>query len=244
MLTMSDAGPARYAVVIGIGDSRRAILTQRVCGETEIASRPLPEAMRPPPFVTGAAELNTGTPAVIVRPEGILHRISAPIDDYVPPPRATTCVGDEAIAWTQGKPLRVLLCRSGDEILAVPLAALAEIVAARPVTYVPALGKSWRGLLFVRGLCHALAKTCPDSEAAGDTIKDLITLKHPERCALGTSEVIGDTAVPYQKAEFETESGTTGPLSTLCRFNHLGMEARVMDVGGALSAVLRGTLQS
>jgi two-component system chemotaxis sensor kinase CheA len=230
MLKTHDSAPSRSVVVVGIGERRGAILVQQVRGETEIVSRPLPEVMTVPAFITGATELHDGRPAIIIWPE-VLRRECEP---------ALKPGGSSNLAEAAGPPFdneprrgwpqRCVLVRRDGAMYAVAFRLLKEMLPASHVTEVPALGEAWEGVFFVRGLCHALARL-PDSVPSRDwSHMKIITFNSPERCGIGVEEAIGDYEVSFENIE-PASGHTRGVLATVGTFRLRGESVKVLDVG-------------
>jgi|GEM_PF-687049 len=247
----------RSLVILGVGDVRHAMVVGRVWGETDIATRPLPEAMHAPPVIAGATELHDRRPAVIVQPEPLLRaggRAYAagrkPVDRY-PPEVGLGSAGSGRSFCKMG------LFETAMGLCAVPLSILSQVVPMRPLVEVPVLGNTWEGIFFERGLCHGLLKVgngeggngesggtgggtggggfgCAGGN--GDTMAKIAILKFPERCGVGVSRVIGEMEVPVEKLEIAEQAGhgaADGPVRRAARFALEGESVYVLDVNRA-----------
>jgi chemotaxis signal transduction protein len=197
MLT-TGGSTARFIVVVGIGEKTRAILVDRVCGETEIISRPLPEAMRAPSFVSGATELHDGRPAIVIQPTEVLkgEGVARPGWHDIPQETAWQGPGDQPGSW------RLVVLRQGTERYALPLASLREMLPSSQVVGVPTIGEAWEGIFFVRGLCHGLLRLPGGRPAEGPS--RMLVLAHPARCgirvdgAIVSCEIAADAVTPIE----------------------------------------------
>jgi len=130
--------------------------------------------------------------------------------------------------------LRLLLFRAGDGVYAVPFGLLKEVVGTRGVTDLPILGGLWDGIFFIRGICHGLLKI-PDLRAAEPRRFDrVILLRHPERCGLGASEIIGDFPVPLKAVEISSAGTVSEPIEISGRLKWKGHEAKLVDIDQVL----------
>jgi hypothetical protein len=231
----------------------------RVWGETDIATRPLPETMHAPSIIAGATELHDRRPAVIVQPEPLFRTggravgtARKPVDRYPPDVGLGTAGGGRSFC-------KMGLFETIDGLCAVPLSILSQVVPMRPVVGVPVLGEDWEGIFFERGLCHGLLRMAnggggngrnrnvgglggsAGGGGNGESIVKIAIFKFPERCGVGVRRVIGEIEVPVEKLEAAEEAaGETageavgeGPIRRAARFVLEGESVYVLDVNRA-----------
>ncbi|MFZ1948019.1 MAG: chemotaxis protein CheW [bacterium] len=235
MLTVKGPTGARSMVMVGIGERRRALVVEKVGGEVEIVSRPLPPAMSAPAYVAGATELHDGRPAVIMRPEEILRgnaRLGLRRDCAAGAPSAEA--NGSGAMWRRDRDLRVLVFRNRAGLYALALEALAEILPAGRVTRLPLLGEAWEGIFFVRGMCYGLLATPGLQGRSSPGRPKLVTLRAPERCGLWADDVIGETAVPPGDLEAVHDVGDPVRSATCSAFRWRGNRVVLLDPGGLL----------
>jgi two-component system, chemotaxis family, sensor kinase CheA len=196
MLGTRDNASAKSIVVLGIGGKLRAILVDEVCGETEILSRPLPEALVAPNFISGATELHDGRPAIVIQP-GELLACGTGIDAAAcrpgAPPKPRT---PGAMRQFPGEPLRCVVLRRGARAFAIAMSEVQQVLSPRGVCEVPVLGRAWDGIFFVRGVCHGLLRL-PDEEGFYEkTGYKMLILESPARCGICIDEVMDTCEVP------------------------------------------------
>jgi two-component system chemotaxis sensor kinase CheA len=239
----------RSIVIVGFGEVRHAMIVGRVWGETDIATRPLPESMQVPPVIAGATELHDRRPAIIVQPEPLFrargHAMGArrrPREDY--PPDVGLGRGP-----SEGSFVKMGLFETGGGLTAVPLSLLSQVVPMRPVVDVPAFGDFWKGVFFERGLCHGLLSVTTggnggagngnqreargSGSANGDGMSKIAILKFPERCGVGVSRVIGEVDVAAEKLESAEQDAGPAPVRLAAHFNLDGEKVDVLDVSRA-----------
>jgi hypothetical protein len=227
--------PPRSIVIVGLGEVRHAMVVGRVWGETDIATRPLPETMHAPPVIAGATELHDRRPAVIVQPEPLFRAGGRHLgtDGRT---RGTYPAEVGLGSAASGRSIcKVGLFETGDGLTAVPLSLLSQVVPMRPLVGVPVLGETWEGIFFERGLCHGLLRVGNGNGSngnGGDAAKIAI-LKYPERCGIGVSRVIGEVEVPIEKLEAVPRDGGRGPVMCAARFDMDGQSVEVLDVNRA-----------
>ena len=233
-------GDPRSLVIVGFGDARHAMVVGRVWGETDIATRPLPESMHAPPVIAGATELHDRRPAVIVQPEPLFRARSGHsygtrrnFADMYPPDIGLACV--EA----GGNSCKMGLFEIGERLTAVPLSLLSQVVPMRPLVGVPAFGDTWEGIFFERGLCHGLIRVGEGGNGGnvgeGNGICKIAILRFPQRCGVGVTRVIGEIDVPLEKIETgraasEKAGATSSPVKLAAHFDLDGEEVGVIDV--------------
>jgi len=236
MLQTEHCPDVRSAVILGIGNQKRAVISQRVCGETEIVSRPLPGAAQAPGYIAGASELHDGRPAIVIQPDELLRASS-------------TGGGRRANRRTQilsegpGLPenigrdgtLSVLIFDSGRGYRALPLCLLKEILPLKARTRLPVLGKQWLGLFFVRGLCHGLLS--PESNGAGESViaRSAAILELPERCGVAVGSTVGHFDILVKELEQVGPGERPGFIEAFARFTWEGKDVILLDAGGILS---------
>ena len=231
MLGIEKPVGAGFIVIVGVGENRRAIQVEGVGGETDIVSRPLPAVIAPPRFLTGAAEMDDGTAAIIIQPEEILRETKDGTG-------GKTDTVDEALSeasrftdeWRHERMLKVLVFRRGDDLYGVPLGFLSEVIPARRPTRVPVLGRQWQGLFFARGMCHGLIAIPGSGADESDDTPMMIVLQFPERCGIGATEVLGHFVLPHQKLEPDRSGAGAGDLATFGVFEWEGRRVKVLDI--------------
>jgi two-component system chemotaxis sensor kinase CheA len=232
ILGTGTSSDPKYAVIIGLGERRSAILAERVRGETEIAGRPLPDAVNSPAFISGATQLQDGSPAIIIQPEDLLREATVPAEDYrktgsEPPPALAQALRD----WKRGRLLKMLFFTVGDRLCAAPVGLLSEVIGPRAFCRIPTPAGTWQGLFFARGLCHGLlAYGSPGSE--GLPPRKIVILNTPERCGIGVQDIAGDYSVSYRDFQVSDKESSRGPLSVLGTVDWRGNEVRVLDAEG------------
>jgi two-component system chemotaxis sensor kinase CheA len=252
----------RSIVIMGFGEARHAMVVGRVWGETDIATRPLPESMHAPAVIAGATELSDRRPAVIVQPEPLFRGGGGPAYGTRRRPREVypPDVGLGSIDDT-GSHCKMGVFQTADGLTAVPLNLLRQVVAARPIVEVPVFGEPWEGIFFERGLCHGLLRvgngrgdrdihTGGEGRTGGDSgdggrsghgdggISKIAILKFPERCGVGVTRVIGEVDVAVEKieaGESRCAANATGhaPVKIAARFDMDGEKVNVLDINRA-----------
>lgn len=224
---------ARSAVILGVGKKRRALLAQKVAGETDVVSRPLPKAMDAPAFVAGATELHDGRPAIIVQPEDLLRENTG--EDRAQSRGASEFLEREPMMdWMKGKSIQMLIFKSGGGMYGIALDLLREVVSLRSFIEVPALGTMWRGIFFNRGMCHGLLKLF-DSQTSVNDVSSIAILTYPERCGIGMDEVIGNFEIPGSEIELCSGGGVSGLLRPCGRLAWEGKEVIVVGMRTGVS---------
>jgi chemotaxis signal transduction protein len=239
MLQTEQCPDVRSAVILGIGHQKRAVISQRVCGETEIVSRPLPGATQAPGYIAGASELHDGRPAIVIQPEELLrasttgtgrgaNRRTQALTEGAGPPES---LGKE-------KTLGVLIFNSGSGYRALPLCLLKEILPLKARTRLPVLGEQWLGLFFARGLCHGLLS--PETNGCGESVvaRSAAILESPERCGVAIGSAIGHFDIPLDELEQVGPGERPGFITTFARFTWEGKDVALLDAGGILSESL------
>jgi two-component system chemotaxis sensor kinase CheA len=230
MLRTTGESAPRFLVVLGIGEKRRAILVDQVCGETEIVSRPLPDAMRAPGFISGATELHDGRPAIVIEPAEVLRwesEAGAKGAGIVTPSPALT--GDHPVSKT----LRLVVLRQGSERYALPLGCLREMLPGTQVIEIPAIGGAWEGIFFVRGLCHGLLRLPGDRSTGEPSRMKTVTVTHPDRCGIRVDGAIGDCEIHREEinpAECEAAGGLIASAGT---FKWMGQTVKLLTLPSA-----------
>lgn len=226
---------SRSAIVIGIGAKRRAILVESVCGEAEIVTRPLPEALEVPGFITGASELRDGRPAVIIQPEDVLRSDQGTAGVYGGGGlEELGRLSREDVFESDGS-LRLVVIRQGEKLYGLPTRLLREVLPAGQVVALPALGEVWEGLFFVRGVCHGLLRV-PGSAARPDPVKVAI-LRSPERCGVWAEEALGEMRVDGERLRWMRRRTGDGMVAVAATLATDGREVGVLDFGGLLRRV-------
>jgi chemotaxis protein histidine kinase CheA len=227
----------RSVIVVGIGNRRRAIVVEAVCGEAEIVSRSLPRAMAAPAFITGATELHDGRPAIVVQPEGILRveddafeGVSGGVGRV-----AEECPVDPREA--DGS-LHLVVVRQGRRFLGLPIRFLKEVMPASHIMPLPVLGEQWEGLFFVKGVCHGLLRVPGVEGGKRPDQTTVVITAAPERCGVWAEETLGEARVA--RAELTAvDSVRRGELvGVSATFALEGRTIEVVDVGGALGSSL------
>ena len=236
MLMTTPRKDPKSVVVVGIGDRRRAVLVEHVKGETEIVSRPLPEAMTVPSFLTGATELHDGRPAVVLQPEGLLKLVHQ-TGWRLRAPRRPTQPKAPVLEVGPGRTLRLAIFRRGGETYAVALGILSEVVPAGPVGQLAVVGDPWEGLFFVRGLCHGLLSLPRGSAGRRAGNARIITFKYPERCGILADETFGDYEIPVRNLTPDPAGPSSALISCFGTVVWEGRTITVVDVGHALQAL-------
>jgi two-component system chemotaxis sensor kinase CheA len=239
MLGTDQCPDVRSAVILGIGREKRALISERVCGETEIVSRPLPEAAQAPGYVAGASELHDGRPAIVIQPEELL-RASVTGTGHGDGSRtgltAETPAFHEGLAG--GNSLSVLIFNSGSGYSALPLCLLREILPLRARTRLPVLGGQWLGLFFVRGLCHGLLSPDNGCGHEGVVVRNAAILESPERCGIAVGSAVGHFEIPLDGLRQVESPECRDLISPFATFTWEDREVVLLDAGGALKESL------
>jgi two-component system chemotaxis sensor kinase CheA len=236
-LGLSAEAKPDYAVITGVGVKSQAIGVGKVCGETEIVSRPLPPAVGAPCFVSGAAELHDGRAAIIVQP-GEMSRAMPAVGQRPETGCISSLSARELIeGWRSGNLLDLLVFRSGSELFASPLCLLKEVVQIRSCTRLPSLGNPWQGLFFVRGMCHALAKLGHSSGTDNVAVHKAVVYRVPERCGVA-ADTVGSTGIPYRKLKIAADRPGRDPFAPVATFEWKAQTVAVVDIGGVFRQVL------
>lgn len=231
----------RSLVIMGFGEARYAMVVGRVWGETDIATRPLPESMRAPAVIAGATELSDRRPAVIVQPEPLFRGGGAPAyatrrkeREAFPPGVGLASIDDTGSFCKMG------VFQTGDGLTAVPLSLLRQVVPARPIVEVPVLGQLWEGIFFDRGLCHGLLKVGNSRGSSAGTggdgrLSKIAILKFPERCGVGVTGVIGEVDVDVKEIEGRKQQASaddagSAPVRIAASFHMDGQTVDVLDI--------------
>ena len=252
--------PPRSLVIVAFGEARHAMVVERVWGETDIATRPLPETMQVPPVIAGATELSDRRPAVIVQPEPLFRAKGAHaygtkrrMREAYPADIGLGC------CHAGGTLCKMGLFETQYGLTAVPLSLLSQVVPLRPLVDVPVFGDSWEGIFFERGLCHGLLRVGrggnggdmgtgargPDAGSGGGGnggggnggISKIAILRFPERCGVGVKGVIGKIDVPVEKIEAArgpaAVASDSTPVRLVGRFDLDGEYVDIIDVNRA-----------
>ncbi len=238
-------GEPKSLVIIGFGEERHAMAVGRVWGETDIATRPLPESMHTSPVIAGATELHDRRPAVIVQPEPLFRAVGlGPGSRRVLRENYPMDVG-LAASETEGAFCKLGLFEAPGGLTAVPISLLSQVVPMRPLVDVPAFGDSWAGIFFERGLCHGLLRVVGNGNSgggnsggrgngdAGHGFNKIAILRFPERCGVGVSAVIGEIDVPVERLKTVPEGDSCAPVRLAARFDFDGENVDVLDVNRA-----------
>ncbi len=239
MLQAEQCPDVRSAVILGIGREKRAVICERVCGETEIVSRPLPGATQAPGYIAGASELHDGRPAIVIQPEELLRASAMGAGRGAN--RRTQTLTEGAIPHEdlgKGSTLSVLIFNSGSGYRALPLCLLKEILPLKARTRLRVLGEQWLGLFFVRGLCHGLLS--PEGNGRGESViaRSAAILESPERCGVAIGSAIGHFDIPLDALELAGPCERPGFINALARFTWEGKSVTLLDAGGILSESL------
>ncbi|HVP58816.1 MAG TPA: chemotaxis protein CheW [bacterium] len=227
MLGIAKPSAPRFVVVLGLGAKRRAILVERVLGETEIVSRPLPDVLAAPGFISGATELHNGRPAIVIQPAEVLRGQGEgtwqPIGPFWP-----TSPWNPA-AYTSGS-LRLVVVRRDESRYGLPFGCLKEILPESQVVDVPVLGRTWEGLFFVRGLCHGSIRLPGNCPAKPSSRVKIITLSCPERCGIRVDDAIGDCEIPLEAISpaNQAEVPDTGSVPIAGTFKWMGRAVHLL----------------
>jgi len=227
-------------VIMGIGSKRRALLVEKVGGEVEIVTRPLPEAMDVPVCVAGATELHDGRPALVVQPEEIL-RTDALIDHrHDPSVRNASRPGDHDPAIRPLRdPLKLVVFTRAGRPYGVPIESLEGVQPRANVTELEFSGEDWEGIFFAKGLCYGLLRPREARHDRRPGSFEILKFRTPERCALWADRVLGDVEISADKLEMpRREKG--GILRTYAEFVWKGSRASLIDPAGRLTAALGG----
>jgi len=227
MVATTGSSKPRFVVILGIGDRRRAILVERVSGETEIVSRPLPEAITAPGFISGATELHNGRPAIVIQPTEVLK---GHVDDHSQRVDSFAPVALAGLADKGAGSARLVVVRQGDDWYALPFGCLKEMLPESQVTEVPALGEPWEGIFFVRGICHGLLRLPGDCSAGRSSRMKTITLTFPERCGIRVDGAVGDCQVPLEAVSPVDPGGRKGLIRVVGTFKWMGREVHLLAV--------------
>ena len=125
-------------MIVGLGEVHHAMVVGRVWGETDIATRPLPESMHTPPVIAGATELHDRRPAVIIQPEPLFRAKAHACgtrrkSSETYPPGVGLTSGDD------GSPFcKMGLFETVEGMTAIPVSLLSQVVPRRPLVGVPA----------------------------------------------------------------------------------------------------------
>ena len=239
MLKTAQCPDVRSAVILGIGREKRALISERVCGETEIVGRPLPEAAQAPGYIAGASELHDGRPAIVIQPEELL-RASVTGSGWGANRRTQARAGAAALHDDLGKggTLRVLIFNSGSGYRGLPLRLLKEILPLKARTRLPVLGGQWLGLFFVRGLCHGLLSPEFNGHAESLVARSAAILESPERCGVAIGTAIGHFDIPLEGLRHVGHQERPGLVNPFAEFTWEGSDVTLLDAGGALSESL------
>lgn len=227
------ASVPRLIVIMGIGDTRRGVLVERVSGEVEIVARPLPEIMTVPGLITGATELHDGRPAIVVQPEEIL-RTDRVIDlrpDGADGPQSAPMTGVK-VRRVPDRALTAVLFRRGGCLYAVAMEAVEEVLPPCCVTELAAAGDLWEGIFFVRGVCYGLLKVQGAGPRSQGAKSKMITLRFPAQCGIWADEAIGDCEVGPSEIVLAWEDDRS-PVATLGTFARRGETVRILYPAGA-----------
>jgi two-component system chemotaxis sensor kinase CheA len=253
LLGTSREGSPGSIVIIGLGEVRHAMAVGHVWGETDIATRPLPESMQTPPVIAGATELHDRRPAVIVQPEPLFRAQGRGRG----PGRATREAYPSDIGLgagsASGTAHKMGLFETPGGLTAVPISLLSQVVPMRPTVGVPAFGDSWEGIFFERGLCHGLVRVeagggghgggAPGGNGGnGHGPGKIAIFRYPERCGVGVEAVIGEVEVPADRLEAVNGDKSEAPVRLAARFDLDGESVAVLDVnrGPGLEEMSRG----
>jgi two-component system chemotaxis sensor kinase CheA len=224
----------RSMVIIGVGGRKRAIVVERVCGETEIINRPLPEAVGGPGFITGATELHDGRPALVIGPEEILRTRPEAESRLRGRESGNARQVSAAGALESDGSLRTVVIRQASGLYGLPTMVVREILPGARVTPVPVLGDAWQGLFFVKGACHGLLAISPNVTARSPDEAKVITLHIPERCGVWADEILGEVQVPSSDLSL-CGDGCQGLVVRCGSFTWRGMEVCLLDTGATLT---------
>jgi two-component system chemotaxis sensor kinase CheA len=229
MLGVQDRRDPRSAVILGVGEARRALLAHKVGGETEIICRPLPEAVIAPRFITGATELHDGRPAIVIQPEELLR---GPSNGQFDSHRGLddTCSRLGVDGGVGKMPVRLFIFRSGNADYGIPLSLLKEVISLRSLSEIPVLGDCWTGLFFHRGMCHGLLSVAPGRRPGSDFVSAAI-LRSPERCAIGISEIYGNSDFPVEEIMAAGPGGSAGLVRPCGRIRWRDGEITIIEAG-------------
>ncbi len=229
MLNVYDRREARSAVVLGIGETRRVLVAQKVAGETDIVSRPLPRAMVAPGFIAGAAELHDGRPAIIIQPEDLLRERTvaeaggADVGYRLPDPSSGK-------AWMEGKSVRLLIFSNENTTYGIGLELLKEVITLRSLTAIPVLGDTWQGIFFHRGMCHGLLRLSGSRSSECD-VRSAAILGSPERCGVGMNHIYGNFTVPVSDIVSIPENDGPGLLRPCGMLRWQDQDVTILAVG-------------
>ncbi len=233
----------RSIVIIGVGDVRHAIVVERVWGETDIATRPLPDSMQAPPVIAGATELHDRRPAVVVQPEPLFRTVPQPRGTARKPARGHPPAAGRRAPDRAAATVKMGLFERNGRLVAVPLSILSQVVPMRSLLGVPAFGETWEGIFFERGLCHGLLRIANgsggvdpgdgDPAARGGSADKIAILKTPERCGLAVSGVVGDIEVAVEDLQGVAETTRETPIRCAAHFDLRGARVDVLDVNHA-----------
>jgi two-component system chemotaxis sensor kinase CheA len=209
LLGFLDGRDAGTAVILGVGDKRRALMAQHVRGEIEVVSRPLPGMIVTPGFIAGATELHDGRPAIIIQPEDLLSETPA---SHSRGPVSGSGTADWCNRETPGprRACGALVFRTGRSFYGVCLDMLKEVVPLKHMCDVPVLGRTWQGLFFNRGMCHGLLRLSDGDGTRGTP--SVAVLAYPERCGIGMDEVFGSFEIPPEEIQGLPEGEGEGPV--------------------------------
>jgi chemotaxis signal transduction protein len=187
--------------------------------------------MTAPGFISGATELHDGRPAVVIQPtevlkaqpEGYAAGSAARIEPAVPvPPRR--------LAGSEAGTVRLVVVRQGDQRFALPFDCLKEMLPESQVIDVPALGETWEGIFFVRGLCHGLMRLPGNHSIGGSARTKTITLNFPERCGIRVDGAVGDCEIPLGDISPVDTGGDHGFVRMVGTFKWMGTEVTLVFV--------------
>jgi two-component system chemotaxis sensor kinase CheA len=236
LLGTRDNASAKSIVVLGIGGKLRAVFVDEVCGETEILSRPLPEALAAPNFISGATELHDGRPAIVIQP-GELVACGTGIDaaacrpERAPNPRSPRTPG--AMRQPPGGPLRCVILRRGARTFGLAMSEIQQVLSPRRVCEVPVLGRAWDGIFFVRGVCHGLLRLPEEDTSYEQSRCKMLILESPARCGICIDEVIDSCEVPGTSFAPLVPAGTLDPLAWIGAFPWKGKPLPVLGSPGS-----------
>ena len=232
MLNVYDRREARSAVVLGVGETRRVLVAQKVAGETDIVSRPLPRAMVAPGFIAGATELHDGRPAIIIQPEDLLRE--RPVGEA-----GCTDVGyrlpgpSSDMALMEEKSVHLLVFSNENTTYGIGLELLKEVITLRSLIEVPVLGRTWQGIFFHRGMCHGLLRLSGTPSSKCD-VRSAAIFDSPERCGVGMSHIYGNFTVPVSDIVSIPEDSGSGLLRPCGMLRWQDRDVTVLAVGTRL----------
>lgn len=229
----------QYAVITCLGKSTWAALVSDIGGEVDIVSRPVPDVLCLPRFVSGATELADGRAALIIHPEYLKDALIQRDEQYRS--GAWQWVGEVPnLTLNQGQ-LEVMVFRVGSGTFALPTGLVREVADMRAITHLPTLRPLWEGICFIRGICHGVASLGSPAPFEDGSSSRLIVLHVPKATAIAATEVTNVVTISAGDFKVEGKGCESKPLAEVARFTWEGEQVALLDVGSIVRKVLSET---